>query len=140
MDKIVDNKIDIHIFKLLELATSTDKVIEEYNSYQQKENRILYGWKDKNAYVACIGIEMLGRRVAEIKHIAVTPNSRNQQLGSKMIHYVEQQLGLQRLIAETDNEAVGFYRSYGFAISSLGEKYPGVERFSCIWEEKVIVQ
>lgn len=32
--------------------------------------------------------------------------------------------------AETDHDAVGFYRTYGFSIHSLGEKYAGVERFS----------
>lgn len=35
------------------------------------------------------------------------------------------------IFAETDNDAVGFYRSYGFEVTSLGEKYPGVERFLC---------
>lgn len=33
--------------------------------------------------------------------------------------------------AETDADAVEFYRKYGFKIKSLGEKYPGVERFLC---------
>ncbi|NYE04281.1 ribosomal protein S18 acetylase RimI-like enzyme [Bacillus niacini] len=33
--------------------------------------------------------------------------------------------------AETDSDAVEFYRKYGFKITSLGEKYPGVERLLC---------
>ncbi|EOR21192.1 N-acetyltransferase GCN5 [Niallia nealsonii AAU1] len=35
--------------------------------------------------------------------------------------------------AETDNDAVGFYRKNGFKITSLGEKYPIVEWFLCIY-------
>lgn len=35
------------------------------------------------------------------------------------------------LVAETDADAVGFYRHSGFEVMSLGEKYPGTERFSC---------
>ena len=35
------------------------------------------------------------------------------------------------IVAETDHEAVDFYRRYVFFITSLGEKYPGVERFLC---------
>lgn len=35
------------------------------------------------------------------------------------------------IYTETDNDAVDFYRKYGFEITSLGEKYPGVERFLC---------
>ena len=34
-------------------------------------------------------------------------------------------------IAETDRDAVDFYRSCGFTIESLGEKYPRIERFLC---------
>jgi hypothetical protein len=33
------------------------------------------------------------------------------------------------LIAETDTHSVGFYTATGFAVVSLREKYPGVERF-----------
>ena len=137
MNEIVEIQIDIHILKLLEHATSTERVREEYNLYQQIETRTLYGWKTNDVYVACIGIEMIERHHAEIKHIAVAPNSRNQKLGSRMIDYVLQELGVHRLTVETDCEAVGFYRHYGFAVSSLGEKYPGVERFLCVWEEKI---
>ncbi|MNY68257.1 hypothetical protein D3C86_2059900 [compost metagenome] len=42
-----------------------------------------------------------------------------------------------RITAETDEEAVQFYRNVGFVISSLGEKYPGVERFQSTYEVEV---
>jgi ribosomal protein S18 acetylase RimI-like enzyme len=34
-----------------------------------------------------------------------------------------------RLVAETDSNAVGFYIANGFLAESVGEKYPGIERF-----------
>ena len=40
-----------------------------------------------------------------------------------------------KLIAETDQEAVEFYRNTGFVVYSLGELYPGVERFRCVLEK-----
>lgn len=43
---------------------------------------------------------------------------------------------LSYISAETDRDAVGFYRKYGFQITSLGEKYPGVERFKCEYAVK----
>ncbi|MNW71139.1 hypothetical protein D3C74_508110 [compost metagenome] len=49
-----------------------------------------------------------------------------------MISEVSRTAGIETITAETDREAVGFYRSTGFPITSLGEKYPGVERFACI--------
>jgi len=39
------------------------------------------------------------------------------------------------LEAETDAEAVKFYKKMGFQIQSLGEKYPGIERFHCYLEK-----
>lgn len=33
------------------------------------------------------------------------------------------------IVAETDRSALGFYLALGFGVTSLGEKYPGVERF-----------
>ncbi len=46
-----------------------------------------------------------------------------------MINYISDKYPL--IYAETDNDAVNFYWKYGFEITSLGEKYPGVERFLC---------
>jgi len=46
-----------------------------------------------------------------------------------MINYIASKYS--SIVAETDYEAVDFYRRYGFVITSLGEKYPGVERFLC---------
>lgn len=48
-----------------------------------------------------------------------------------MIDFVCQTHSFDILTAETDIEAVGFYQNYGFNVTSLGEKYAGVERFLC---------
>lgn len=40
------------------------------------------------------------------------------------------------LEAETDDEAVEFYKRIGFQVRTLGEKYPGVERFHCYLEKE----
>jgi ribosomal protein S18 acetylase RimI-like enzyme len=37
------------------------------------------------------------------------------------------------VLAETDGDAVDFYIRFGFEVTSLGDKYPGVERFACRW-------
>lgn len=35
------------------------------------------------------------------------------------------------LVAETDADAVEFYRRCGFAVERIGEQYVGVDRFRC---------
>lgn len=68
----------------------------------------------------------------EIKHIAVSPAYRGKGIGREMIRYVEEHHAFSSIYAETDQEAVLFYKNIGFHITSLGEKYPGVERFGCL--------
>lgn len=48
-----------------------------------------------------------------------------------MIEFVQQKYSFSPMYAETDHEALRFYEKCGFAVKSLGEKYPGVERFYC---------
>nr|WP_201024033.1 hypothetical protein [Paenibacillus sp. 32O-W] len=37
---------------------------------------------------------------------------------------------IRRMEAETDKDAVDFYRKIGFHVTTLGEKYPGIEHIS----------
>lgn len=69
--------------------------------------------------------------LGEILHIAVEAPYRNQGIASEMLDRLIALHGLREIVAETDAEAIGFYRRYGFETSSLGEKYPGIERFHC---------
>ncbi|MDN4071264.1 hypothetical protein NYE70_06050 [Paenibacillus sp. FSL R5-0407] len=48
------------------------------------------------------------------------------------IEMINQENSIRRIDAETDMDAVDFYRKIGFQIIRLGEKYPGIERFKCI--------
>lgn len=84
---------------------------------------------------ACIGIEIIGAYKARICHIAVAPQYRYKGIALQMIKEVLRTHQLTYLEAETDDEAVGFYKKIGFQVKSLGGKYPGVERFQCYLEE-----
>ena len=68
----------------------------------------------------------------ELKHIAIKPNYRGKGIGKKMINEFIKTKKIVKIKAETDKNAVDFYKKIGFSITSLGEKYPGVERFECI--------
>jgi len=115
MNIVQANTITSTIRKLLSFATSDKKVQQEYEKY------ILI--------VGCIGIEQRSLSECAIKHIAVLADQRGKGIGSKMINFIASKYS--SIIAETDYEAVDFYRRYGFSIVNLGEKYPGVERFLC---------
>ena len=132
MKEINSKNIPLTIRKLLSLATSDKNVNEMYGVYMSSINRKIYGFEVEGIIVGCIGIESRSLNECEIKHIAVFSDRRGKGIGSKMIEYVSDKYP--SIFAETDKDAVVFYQKYGFEITSLGEKYPGVERFLCVYK------
>ncbi|MFJ8090658.1 GNAT family N-acetyltransferase [Lysinibacillus sp. NPDC095746] len=132
MKEIKSTSIQPNVRELLSFATSEKNVEKEYKLYIQSPVRKLYGYDLESEVVGCIGIEFLSPKRCEIKHIAVSLDHRGIGIGSKMINFVLEKYSLSLMFAETDKDAVNFYKNYGFKITSLGEKYPGVERFRCI--------
>lgn len=104
----------------------------EYERYKNDQTKILLGRIENELLVGIIGFVWLSESEVELKHIAVKPSDRNRGLGKEMIHELIEENYIKRLVVETDKEAVNFYEKNGFHITSLGEKYPGVERFKCI--------
>jgi N-acetylglutamate synthase-like GNAT family acetyltransferase len=131
MKRITTFPIHPEIRDLLSFATSKDRIDLEYEKYILSPKRELYGLDLKGEMVGCIGLELSSSHSCEIKHIAVTPKVRGNNIGRQMINFVCDKYSLSSIKAETDNEAVKFYEKNGFNITSLGEKYPGVERFLC---------
>lgn len=68
------------------------------------------------------------RRV-EVLHIATDPHWERQGVGAALVEWGRAEHPGDLIEAETDGDAVGFYRSIGFDIESLGQLSPGVERF-----------
>ena len=81
--------------------------------------------------IACIGLEPKGRDEATITALAVLPDWRRQGFATSLVFGACEQLGLRALEAEIDADAVDFYRAIGFAVESLNERDPEVERFRC---------
>ena len=68
-----------------------------------------------------------------IDAVAVVAVQQFRGVGRLLIREAIARAGAEALLAETDRDAVDFYVRCGFSIASLGEKYPGVERFACRW-------
>ncbi|MFS0727680.1 GNAT family N-acetyltransferase [Paenibacillus sp. 1P07SE] len=83
--------------------------------------------------VGFLGVERLSGEEAVLKHIAVLRHYRRLGIGKQMLDNYMRLYRIPTIEAETDRDAVQFYRHIGFQIKSLGEKYPGVERFRCIY-------
>lgn len=120
---------------LLALCMGADgeMIAQEINSYNTEEDsKELFGCFVNGELAGLVGIIRQSEQAVEIRHLAVQAKWQGKGIGRGMITEVSRTAGIETITAETDHEAVGFYRSAGFAITSLGEKYPGVERFACI--------
>ncbi|MFS0554867.1 GNAT family N-acetyltransferase [Brevibacillus sp. 179-C9.3 HS] len=116
-----------------------EKIERELTQYIESDERMLLGKFTEAELVGIIGYITGANGEGVIKHIAVKSTCRGMGLGRAMISELLHNRGLSKIQAETDQEAVGFYRKAGFVVTSLGEKYPGVERFSCFFESTPLV-
>jgi ribosomal protein S18 acetylase RimI-like enzyme len=100
--------------------------------YRTSIDRVLLGVEDEGGrLVGCIGLILGPEAAAVVKNIAVRPDRRGQGVGRALLSEVIARFGLTALVAETDANAVDFYRRCGFSVESLGQLYPGTERFRC---------
>lgn len=119
---------------LLALCMMADGEVigQEINSYNTEDSKELFGCFVDGELAGLAGIIRQSEQALEIRHLAVQTKWRGKGIGRGMITEISRTAGIETITAETDHEAVGFYRSAGFTVTSLGEKYPGVERFACI--------
>lgn len=112
-----------------------EQVGHALQQYVNKDELLLDGYEDEGQLVGLVGYEKTGKSEITIHHIAVLPENRFKNYGRGMIAQLLEKYNPDKLIAETDQEAVEFYRNTGFVVYSLGELYPGVERFRCVLEK-----
>jgi GNAT superfamily N-acetyltransferase len=86
---------------------------------------------------ACGVVESDGD-VATIRYLAVAPDRRWCGVGRRLVDVAIERTSRRIVEAETDGDATGFYRTCGFTVRSIGEKYPGVVRYVCRYEKPLV--
>ncbi|MBB6729918.1 GNAT family N-acetyltransferase [Cohnella sp. CBP 2801] len=121
------------VTELLEASMFPDPDIVRMalDAYRNDPALELLGYYEGEELVGAIGFRMKTGNVLEIRHMAVSPEKRGHGHGRLMVLETLARKNPAELVAETDEEAVEFYRNIGFVVESLGELYPGVERFRC---------
>lgn len=116
---------------LLELAIGPgrhDRLLTEVDYYLTGPANVI-GAYDSDVLVGVLGF-LVGKDQIALRHIATQPSSRRRHIGKSMIEWLAIRHPDRSIVAETDADSVGFYRRLNFSVTSLGEKYPGVERFA----------
>ena len=125
---------DVDVRSLLAVLawTGTSEHLDRIcNRYRQRNGRVLLGLEAEGTLTGCIGVQPFPAGRAIIRHIAVDAACRKRGVGRSMVNYVQETYGARALVAETDSEAVGFYKRCGFQVEFLGETFTGTERFWC---------
>jgi ribosomal protein S18 acetylase RimI-like enzyme len=108
-----------------------DRIRNAIDQYRNDEQLKVLGYEKDSQVIGVIGYRLCPDNSMEILHIAISPDERGSGYGRGIILETIEKEKPKVVFAETDEEAVEFYRNIGFSIQSLGEKYPGVERFKC---------
>lgn len=84
--------------------------------YQVSDAIKVYAYAEAGEYQGIIVFEIKETEAA-ILDIAVRPESRGRGVGSRLIDFMFRQFRVRKVIAETDDDAVGFYKKYGFSVT-----------------------
>ncbi|MBF5001751.1 GNAT family N-acetyltransferase [Nocardia sp. BSTN01] len=76
-----------------------------------------------------IGVAGYERRADRIVLLHIATSVRGRGGGRRLVARIRADDPALPIVAETDRTALGFYVALGFGVTSLGQKYPGVERF-----------
>ncbi len=97
--------------------------------YSADKNIFVYACKNSEKYIGIV-VFVTENGTAEILDIAVRPEYRKKGIARSLIDFIFNQFPIDTIIAETDDEAIGFYKRCGFTITSVGEVC-GTKRYFC---------
>ena len=109
-----------------------ERLLNRAKKYQEDENTNIYVYKEDGEYKAIV-IFKIANNSAAILDIAVKPEYQGQGIGSKLIDFIFNSFNAQNITAETDDDAIGFYKKYGFTVADTKVNFD-VKRYSIIKE------
>ena len=108
----------------------SERIARTLDEYQTNPARRVFVWEIGGQIVSAAGLLLDGPE-AEILHIGTHPEQVNKGHGRHLLNAVADALHLTALTAETDDEAVNFYRHCGFEIHQVPAR-SGRQRFRCV--------
>ena len=121
------------IYKHCMYMPTKEKFCKKAADFQNDQTIRIFACFKQMQLVGIIVLSLAGHNRAEIVGIAVDPAHRHQGIGSFMLNRVQKKLRITSLYAETDRDAVDFYRKNGFRITAFSGHYNDktVTRYQC---------
>ena len=109
-----------------------ERLLNRAKKYQEDENTNIYAYKDNGEHKGIVIFKIINNS-ATILDIAVKPEYQGHGIGSKLIDFIFNSFNVDSITAETDDDAIGFYKKYGFTVADTKVKFD-VKRYSIIKE------
>lgn len=129
---VVVDKIDSDILALLAQSVynpTEERLLNRAKKYKDDINTHIYAYKDENDYKGIVVFEIVNSS-ATILDIAVKLECQRNGIGSKLVDFIFNQFEIDKITAETDDDAIGFYKKCGFTVASVNE-VSGTKRYIC---------
>ncbi len=114
-----------------------EKFSEQANLLINDDLVSILGYIHKNNIIGVLVIQKGTQQRAVIKGIAVNALYRQKGIGRQLVESVFQSFKVKSLFAETDDDAIVFYRHCGFEIEDIVKVYENKEyqRYKCTLEK-----
>ena len=96
----------------------------------EAENTNIYAYKDNGEHKGIV-IFKIANNSAIILDIAVKPEHQGGGTGSKLIDFIFNSFDAQNITAETDDDAIEFYKKYGFTVADTKVEFD-TKRYTCV--------
>lgn len=112
---------------------TAEKYQKKITEWMEEKNIIVYTAMGENKIKGMVVFRLCQNDTAEIIGIAVHPTYRLQGIGSALIKQVAKEYGIEKIVAETDDDAVLFYQKSGFDIQKTERQFLGEKavRYTC---------
>ena len=107
-----------------------ERLLNRAKKYQEDENTNIYAYKDNGEHKGIV-IFKIANNSATILDIAVKPDYQGQGIGGKLIDFIFNNFNVNNITAETDDDAIGFYKKYGFTVADTKVEFD-TKRYVCV--------
>ncbi len=135
MLEFVDVKPNIFDESVLELLKPSvfdptpDRLKARAGQYAQNPNAHVFACREGSKFVGIAVVEIIDK-TATVLDIAVNEACRNKSVGSRLLSFFLENFSVNKIIAETDDDSVGFYQKFGFTIAETKTVYD-TKRYVC---------
>lgn len=130
---IKENITKIDILQLLAQSVynpTEERLLNRAKKYQEDESTNIYAYKHNGEYNGIV-IFKIANNSAAILDIAVKLEYQGQGIGSILIDFIFDQFEVDNITAETDDDAIGFYKKYGFTVADTKVEFD-TKRYVCV--------